>query len=73
MFIGHAENITGVAFTPDQLSVISCGEAIFIWDFLAHNTPRHTEMKLVKCYLTESYMSTVTSQIFHIEYVRLHL
>eukprot|EP00062_Callorhinchus_milii_P017741 gi/632970473/ref/XP_007901672.1/ PREDICTED: WD repeat-containing protein 90 [Callorhinchus milii] len=35
VFIGHSEAIQQVAFTPDQLSVISVGDGIFIWDFLA--------------------------------------
>ena len=36
LFIGHAEKVSRVMFTPDNLSFISCGEAIFVWDFLAH-------------------------------------
>lgn len=35
MFIGHSQPVCQVGFTPDQLSVISVGDAIFIWDFLA--------------------------------------
>ncbi|XP_072312187.1 WD repeat-containing protein 90 [Eucyclogobius newberryi] len=35
MFIGHSQPICQVGFTPDQQSVISVGDAIFIWDFLA--------------------------------------
>uniref|UniRef100_A0A4W3JY68 WD repeat domain 90 n=1 Tax=Callorhinchus milii TaxID=7868 RepID=A0A4W3JY68_CALMI len=35
VFIGHSEAIQQVAFTPDQLSVISVGDGIFIWDFLS--------------------------------------
>ncbi|XP_007499277.1 WD repeat-containing protein 90 isoform X1 [Monodelphis domestica] len=34
-FIGHSEPVQGVAFTPDQQQIISIGDAIFIWDFLA--------------------------------------
>lgn len=34
MFIGHSQFISQVGFTPDQLSVISVGDAIFFWDFL---------------------------------------
>ncbi|XP_075890586.1 WD repeat-containing protein 90 [Nelusetta ayraudi] len=36
MFIGHSQPIRQVAFTPDQLGVVSVGDAIFLWDFLAH-------------------------------------
>ncbi|KAM3592554.1 uncharacterized protein V6R79_021158 [Siganus canaliculatus] len=36
MFIGHSQPIHQVSFTPDQLSVVSVGDAIFVWDFLAH-------------------------------------
>ncbi|MEQ2214339.1 hypothetical protein XENOCAPTIV_001920 [Xenoophorus captivus] len=35
MFIGHSEPIRQVRFTPDQLGVISVGDAVFLWDFLA--------------------------------------
>ncbi|CAG04360.1 unnamed protein product, partial [Tetraodon nigroviridis] len=35
MFIGHSQPICQVGFTPDQLGVISVGDAIFFWDFLA--------------------------------------
>ncbi|MED6241311.1 hypothetical protein ATANTOWER_008505 [Ataeniobius toweri] len=35
MFIGHSEPIRQVRFTPDQLGVVSVGDAIFLWDFLA--------------------------------------
>ncbi|KAF3704531.1 WD repeat-containing protein 90 [Channa argus] len=36
MFIGHSQPICQVRFTPDQLGVVSVGDAIFLWDFLAH-------------------------------------
>ncbi|KAK2180206.1 hypothetical protein NP493_453g01010 [Ridgeia piscesae] len=43
VFIGHSENISSVMFSPDGLSVISSGEAIFLWDFLASPmSSRHT-------------------------------
>ncbi|XP_056359041.1 WD repeat-containing protein 90 isoform X2 [Oenanthe melanoleuca] len=35
VFIGHSEPVHQVAFTPDQQHVISVGDAIFLWDFLA--------------------------------------
>ncbi|XP_053351396.1 WD repeat-containing protein 90 isoform X2 [Clarias gariepinus] len=37
VFIGHSEPIRQVSFTPDQMSVVSVGDAIFFWDFLAHS------------------------------------
>uniref|UniRef100_A0A3Q2Y4U8 WD repeat-containing protein 90 n=1 Tax=Hippocampus comes TaxID=109280 RepID=A0A3Q2Y4U8_HIPCM len=36
MFIGHSQPINQVSFTPGQQGVISVGDAIFLWDFLAH-------------------------------------
>ena len=36
VFIGHAEAVSRVLLTPDSLSLISVGEAVFIWDFMAH-------------------------------------
>ncbi|XP_030257051.1 WD repeat-containing protein 90 [Sparus aurata] len=36
MFIGHSQPIRQVSFTPDQQGVVSVGDAIFLWDFLAH-------------------------------------
>uniref|UniRef100_A0A8C4VBJ2 WD repeat-containing protein 90 n=1 Tax=Falco tinnunculus TaxID=100819 RepID=A0A8C4VBJ2_FALTI len=35
VYIGHSEPVRQVAFTPDQRHVISIGDAIFLWDFLA--------------------------------------
>uniref|UniRef100_A0A669Q4A9 WD repeat domain 90 n=1 Tax=Phasianus colchicus TaxID=9054 RepID=A0A669Q4A9_PHACC len=35
VYIGHSEPVCQVAFTPDQQHVISVGDAIFLWDFLA--------------------------------------
>ncbi|XP_053269712.1 WD repeat-containing protein 90 isoform X1 [Pleuronectes platessa] len=37
MFIGHSQPICQVSFTPDQMGVVSVGDAIFLWDFLAHS------------------------------------
>ena len=39
VFIGHSEPITEVLFSPDGDQVVSCGDAIFLWDFLG-STPR---------------------------------
>uniref|UniRef100_A0A493TKZ4 WDR90/POC16 second beta-propeller domain-containing protein n=1 Tax=Anas platyrhynchos platyrhynchos TaxID=8840 RepID=A0A493TKZ4_ANAPP len=35
VYIGHSEPVRQVAFTPDQRHVISVGDAIFLWDFMA--------------------------------------
>ncbi|XP_043083053.1 WD repeat-containing protein 90 isoform X2 [Puntigrus tetrazona] len=35
VFIGHSEPIKQVRFTPDQMGVVTVGDALFIWDFLA--------------------------------------
>uniref|UniRef100_A0A667XX37 WD repeat domain 90 n=1 Tax=Myripristis murdjan TaxID=586833 RepID=A0A667XX37_9TELE len=49
MFIGHSEPIRQVSFTPDQLGVVSVGDAIFLWDFLAHPTESFTDSR--KCFV----------------------
>ncbi|PFX32008.1 WD repeat-containing protein 90 [Stylophora pistillata] len=33
VFIGHSDHIQQVAFTPDNLGLVSVGEAILLWDF----------------------------------------
>ncbi|TRY93037.1 hypothetical protein DNTS_025166 [Danionella cerebrum] len=35
IFIGHSEPISQVRFTPDQMGVVTVGDALFFWDFLA--------------------------------------
>lgn len=35
VFIGHSEPIRQVRFTPDQVGVVTAGDALFFWDFLA--------------------------------------
>ncbi|XP_061849594.1 WD repeat-containing protein 90 isoform X2 [Colius striatus] len=35
VYIGHSEPVCQVAFSPDQQHVLSVGDAIFLWDFLA--------------------------------------
>ncbi|KAM7370934.1 hypothetical protein PAMP_010443 [Pampus punctatissimus] len=54
MFIGHSQPIHQVSFTPDQLGVVSVGDAIFLWDFLAHPVDSLTDSRSP---LTESYIS----------------
>ncbi|XP_054455160.1 WD repeat-containing protein 90 isoform X2 [Anoplopoma fimbria] len=45
MFIGHSQPICQVSFSPDQLGVISVGDAIFLWDFLAHPADSLTDSR----------------------------
>ncbi|XP_051789984.1 WD repeat-containing protein 90 isoform X2 [Erpetoichthys calabaricus] len=35
VFIGHSEQIQQVNFAPDQLGIVTVGDAVYIWDFLA--------------------------------------
>ncbi|RMX43573.1 hypothetical protein pdam_00010827, partial [Pocillopora damicornis] len=42
VFIGHSDHIQQVAFTPDNLGLISVGEAILLWDF--HGRVRQTQV-----------------------------
>ncbi|XP_051537939.1 WD repeat-containing protein 90 isoform X1 [Myxocyprinus asiaticus] len=44
VFIGHSEPIRQVRFTPDQMGVVTVGDALFFWDFLAH--PREAAQSL---------------------------
>uniref|UniRef100_A0A8C9YSR5 WD repeat-containing protein 90 n=1 Tax=Sander lucioperca TaxID=283035 RepID=A0A8C9YSR5_SANLU len=46
MFIGHSQPIRQVSFTPDQLGVVSVGDAVFLWDFLAHPVDSLTDIQL---------------------------
>lgn len=41
MFIGHSASISQVQFTPLSGHVISCGDAVFIWEFLGLLHPLH--------------------------------
>uniref|UniRef100_A0A674I133 WD repeat-containing protein 90 n=1 Tax=Terrapene triunguis TaxID=2587831 RepID=A0A674I133_9SAUR len=43
VYIGHSESVRQVAFTPDQQHVISIGDAIFLWDFLARTSEGITQ------------------------------
>ncbi|CDQ58725.1 unnamed protein product [Oncorhynchus mykiss] len=45
MFIGHSQPIRQVNFTPDQMAVVSVGDAIFFWDFLAHPQETGTDRR----------------------------
>eukprot|EP00731_Ephydatia_muelleri_P028595 Em0020g239a len=37
VFIGHSDVIPQLEVTADGRSVLSCGDAVFLWDFLAHS------------------------------------
>lgn len=45
MFIGHSQSIHQVSFTPDQLGIVSVGDAIFLWDFLADTADSLTDSR----------------------------
>lgn len=60
MFIGHAEQINQLVFTTDYLSLISIGEAIFLWDFVAHKKDQ-TELEYV--INTKTFGSCVSSSL----------
>uniref|UniRef100_A0A4W5Q8V9 WD repeat-containing protein 90 n=1 Tax=Hucho hucho TaxID=62062 RepID=A0A4W5Q8V9_9TELE len=45
MFIGHSQPIRQVNFSPDQMAVVSVGDAIFFWDFLAHPQETGTDRR----------------------------
>ena len=52
VFIGHSGDISQVTFNSNSQQVMSCGDAIFIWDFLgvkqhAHSTPPSSPRSLV--------------------------
>uniref|UniRef100_A0A8C8CV08 WD repeat-containing protein 90 n=1 Tax=Oncorhynchus tshawytscha TaxID=74940 RepID=A0A8C8CV08_ONCTS len=47
MFIGHSQPIRQVNFAPDQMAVVSVGDAIFFWDFLAHPQETGTDRRLL--------------------------
>ncbi|XP_041672355.1 WD repeat-containing protein 90 isoform X2 [Cheilinus undulatus] len=65
MFIGHSQPIHQVSFTTDQLGVVSVGDAIFLWDFLAHpvaersSSPRVRSIPVPKSVQPEVEESTV--------------
>uniref|UniRef100_A0AAV2LFK1 WD repeat domain 90 n=2 Tax=Knipowitschia caucasica TaxID=637954 RepID=A0AAV2LFK1_KNICA len=49
VFIGHSRPVLQVGFTPDQKSVVSVGDAVFIWDFLAgleDSSPARSPLRL---------------------------
>ncbi|XP_072416196.1 WD repeat-containing protein 90 isoform X2 [Chiloscyllium punctatum] len=48
VFIGHSETIQQAMFTPDQLSAISVGDAVFVWDFLACILDQETSLPSIQ-------------------------
>uniref|UniRef100_A0A8C8S311 WD repeat-containing protein 90 n=1 Tax=Pelusios castaneus TaxID=367368 RepID=A0A8C8S311_9SAUR len=49
VYIGHSEPVRQVAFTPDQHHVISIGDAIFLWDFLAVSRAESSQADCSRC------------------------
>jgi len=39
VFIGHSENVSRIIFTPDYKNLLSVGEALYLWDFMAYRPP----------------------------------
>ncbi|XP_051927362.1 WD repeat-containing protein 90 [Hippocampus zosterae] len=54
MFIGHSQPINQVSFTPGQQGVVSVGDAIFLWDFLAHPVDLLQTVRLPSRFATTS-------------------
>jgi WD40 repeat protein len=44
IFVGHSEPINKVLFTPDYSTLITVGDALFFWDFLAYKNELSIEM-----------------------------
>uniref|UniRef100_A0A3P8PJE8 WD repeat domain 90 n=1 Tax=Astatotilapia calliptera TaxID=8154 RepID=A0A3P8PJE8_ASTCA len=61
MFIGHSHPIRQLSFTPDQLGVISVGDAIFLWDFLANpvNSTAHIGLAILYNNLTDTEVDDI--------------
>ncbi|XP_077482569.1 WD repeat-containing protein 90 [Stigmatopora argus] len=62
MFIGHSQPINQVSFTPGQKGVISVGDAIFLWDFLASPVHRQLTVRLPCQNATDSGLDAVPRQ-----------
>ncbi|KAF3853462.1 hypothetical protein F7725_014150, partial [Dissostichus mawsoni] len=59
MFIGHSQPIRQVGFTPDQLGVVSVGDAIFLWDFLALPVDSLTDSRISETLCPHSQFTSV--------------
>ncbi len=44
IFVGHSEPINKVLFTPDYSTLITVGDALFVWDFLAYKNGQTVDM-----------------------------
>ncbi len=42
-FIGHSSAVSGILLTPDNSTVVSVGDSIIYWDFLAYSTHEQRE------------------------------
>ncbi|XP_030610813.1 WD repeat-containing protein 90 isoform X2 [Archocentrus centrarchus] len=63
MFIGHSQPIHQLSFTPDQLGVVSVGDAIFLWDFLANPVDSSTDSSPLKVSYTSAPKPDVEVQL----------
>ncbi len=39
LFVGHSQTVNKILFTPDNNGLISVGDALFFWDFMAFSVP----------------------------------
>lgn len=37
-FVGHSDTISQLVVTPDSRRIVSCGEALFVWELLSHRS-----------------------------------
>uniref|UniRef100_A0A672KHC3 WD repeat domain 90 n=1 Tax=Sinocyclocheilus grahami TaxID=75366 RepID=A0A672KHC3_SINGR len=60
-FIGHSEPIRQVRFTPDQMGVVTVGDALFFWDFLA--PPQKASLLHLKCFTSIGFLCDSTAEL----------
>uniref|UniRef100_A0A8C1YTD6 WD repeat domain 90 n=1 Tax=Cyprinus carpio TaxID=7962 RepID=A0A8C1YTD6_CYPCA len=61
VFIGHSEPIRQVRFTPDQMGVVTVGDALFFWDFLA--PPQEASLLHLKCFTSIGFLCDSTADL----------
>uniref|UniRef100_A0A8C1JFF9 WD repeat domain 90 n=1 Tax=Cyprinus carpio TaxID=7962 RepID=A0A8C1JFF9_CYPCA len=61
VFIGHSEPIRQVRFTPDQMGVVTVGDALFFWDFLA--PPQEASLLHLKCFTSIGFLCDSTAEL----------
>uniref|UniRef100_A0A9J8DAD8 WD repeat domain 90 n=1 Tax=Cyprinus carpio carpio TaxID=630221 RepID=A0A9J8DAD8_CYPCA len=61
VFIGHSEPIRQVRFTPDQMGVVTVGDALFFWDFLA--PPQEASLLHLKSFTSIGFLCDSTAEL----------